>query len=56
MAESICLLITALAAVSREIRGWIELRKKEKDDELHPPFLIYSCPMGQHFILNRTIY
>ena len=39
MAESICLLITALAAVSREIRGWLKLRKREKDDESHPPFL-----------------
>ena len=53
---SICMLITALAAVSREIREWIALRKREKDDESHPPFLTYSCPMGQHFILNRTIY
>ena len=39
MAESICLLITALAAVSREIRGWLKLRKREKDDDSHPPFL-----------------
>ena len=39
MTEAICLLITALAAVSREIRGWIKLRKREKDDESHPPFL-----------------
>ena len=42
MFDSICLLITALSAVSREIRCWIELRKREKDDESHPPFLNYS--------------
>ena len=39
MFDSICLLITAISAVSREIRCWIELRKREKDDESHPPFL-----------------
>ena len=42
MFENIVLLITALSAVSREIRGWLELRKREKDDESHPPFLNIS--------------
>jgi hypothetical protein len=42
MTETICLIITAFAAVSREIRGWLELRKREKDDESHPPFLNIS--------------
>jgi len=41
MVESIYLIITAILAVSREIREWIELRKREKDDESHPPFLTY---------------
>ena len=49
MAETICLLITAFAAVSREIRGWLKMRKQEKDDESHPPFLIYSFPSGTTF-------
>ena len=53
MAESICLLITALAAVSREIRGWIELRKKEKDDELHPPFLTLLSHWDNILYLTR---
>ena len=39
MTDTICLIITALAAVSREIREWMKLRKQEKDDESHPPFL-----------------
>ena len=56
MVELIYLFITALAAVSREIREWIKLRKEEKDDEPHPPFLTYSSLMGQHFILDKTIY
>ena len=50
MTESICLIITALAAVSREIRGWLALKKREKDDESHPPFLIFSFrPLGAIF-------
>ena len=40
MIETICLIITAFGAVSREIRGWLKLRKREEDDESHPPFLI----------------
>ena len=42
MTDTICLIITARAAVSREIREWMKLRKQEKDDESHPPFLNYS--------------
>ena len=34
--------ITAFSAVSREIREWIALRKREKDDESHPTFLILN--------------
>ena len=42
--------ITAFTAVSREIREWIALRKREKDDESHPPFLIFSFrPLGAIF-------
>ena len=48
MTETICLIITAFAAVSREIRGWIKLRKREKDDESHPPFLT-PLPFGTTF-------
>ena len=54
MGELICLIITAFAAVSREIRGWIELRTREKEDEKHPPFL--NSLLEQHFILDKTIY
>ena len=42
MVETLCLIITALSAVSREIREWLKLREREKDDESHPPFLIIS--------------
>ena len=50
MTESICLIITALAAVSREIRGWLALKKRDKDDESHPPFLILNFhPYGTTF-------
>ena len=50
MTENICIIITALAAISREIRGWIKLRKREKDDESHPPFLnITILPYGTRF-------
>ena len=43
MFENIVLLITALSAVSREIREWVKmLNTREKDDESHPPFLNYS--------------
>ena len=42
MFENICIIITAFAVVSREIREWIKLRKREKDDESHPPFLTLS--------------
>ena len=42
--------MTALSAVSREIREWIKLRKREKDDESHPPFLTISIlPFGVTF-------
>ena len=40
MIETVCLIITTFSVVSREIRAWIELRKREKDDESHPPFLV----------------
>ena len=40
-------------AVSREIREWIILRKEEKDDETHPPFLTYSSLVGQHLYLTE---
>ena len=49
MLENICLLITVLTSLSREIRGWIALRKREKDDDSHPPFLIYCFPIGTIF-------
>jgi len=49
MINTICMVITAISAVSREIREWIALRKREKDDESHPPFLIYSFPTGTTF-------
>lgn len=31
-------------SISREIRGWIEIRTRKKDDEKHPPFftLLFS--------------
>ena len=42
--------ITAFSAVSREIREWIALLKREKDDESHPPFLnITILPYGTTF-------
>ena len=37
MLNTILMAITAFSAVSREIREWIALRKREKDDESHPP-------------------
>ena len=40
MLNTIFMALTAFAAVSREIREWIAMRKREKDDESHPPFLI----------------
>ena len=46
MINTILMALTAFAAVSREIREWIALRKREKDDESHPPFLTYSFPTG----------
>jgi hypothetical protein len=51
MFENIVLLITALSAVSREIREWVKmLNTREKDDESHPPFLIISIlPSGTTF-------
>ena len=52
MLHTICMLVTALAAVSREIREWIALRKREKDDESHPPFLnITFLPFGTKFYI-----
>ena len=51
MIEHICVIITALAAVSREIREWIKLRKREKDDESHPPFLTLS--FGTRFYTSQ---
>jgi len=48
MLNTIFMALTALSAVSREIREWIELRKREKDDESHPPFL--NSLLAQHFI------
>ena len=53
MVELIYLFITASVAVSREIREWIILRKEEKDDETHPPFLTYSSLVGQHLYLTE---
>ena len=42
--------ITAFSAVSREIQEWIALRKREKDDESRPPFLILNFhPYGTTF-------
>lgn len=38
MVDTICLIITALSAVSREIRAWIELRTRKKDEDDYPPF------------------
>ena len=46
MINTILMALTAFAVVSREIREWIALRKREKDDESHPPFLTYSFPTG----------
>ena len=48
MIETVCLIITTFSVVSREIRAWIELRKREKDDESHPPFLTL-LPFGTTF-------
>ena len=42
MIETICLIITTFSVVSREIREWIKLRTREKDDDSHPPFLSLS--------------
>ncbi len=40
MEQMIFSIITAIMAVSREIRGWLEFRKREKEeDENLPPFL-----------------
>ena len=52
MIETICLIITTFSVVSREIREWIKLRTREKDDDSHPPFLSL---LEQHFILGSTI-
>ena len=49
MLDTIFMALTAISAVSREIREWIALRRREKDDESHPPFLIYSFPTGTTF-------
>ena len=50
MLTTLFMAITAFTAVSREIREWIALRKREKDDESHPPFLIFSFrPLGAIF-------
>ena len=53
MLTTLFMAITAFTAVSREIREWIALRKREKDDESHPPFLTYSSLVGQHLYLTR---
>ena len=53
MINTILMALTAFAAVSREIREWIALRKREKDDESHPPFLTYSSLVGQHLYLTE---
>jgi len=50
MLTTLFMAITAFTAVSREIREWIALRKREKDDESHPPFLILNFhPYGAKF-------
>jgi len=53
MFENIVLLLTAVSAVSREIREWVQMLKtREKDDEPHPPFLIFSLlPPGITFYI-----
>jgi len=53
MIETICLIITAFSAVSREIRGWIEVRTREKDDEKHPPFLTLLSRWDNILYLTR---
>ena len=41
MVETIFLIITAFSAVSREIRAWIELQTRKKEEDDYPPFPLF---------------
>ncbi len=51
------MLITVIATVSREIRGWIAIRKQKKDgkDESNPPFSIHITFL-QTLLSGTTFY